>query len=94
MPAETVIETVTLDRQAVMDLLVEVEGVSDALAWIAGCFPTPLTEELEKVTSRIADQVLSAWPEDDDAPSPRVDLNEAGHKRGRELLAELVAVDA
>jgi hypothetical protein len=86
MPADTV----TVDREAVMDLLVEVNGVSDALGWLGGCFPAPLFEELERTASRVADEVLGAWPEEDDAGGPRVDLNDAGHERGRKLLSELL----
>ena len=74
-----------------MALLVEAEGVANALATIAGCFPTPLTEDLERRMGRVADQMVGAWPvNDDDKSHPRIALNEAGHERGRELLAELV----
>ena len=90
MPADTVTNTVTLDRQAVMDLLVEVNGVSDAMAWLGGCHPAPLCDQLERKASRVADEVLGPWPENDDEGGPRVDLNDAGHERGRGLLREVL----
>lgn len=83
-------DTITLDRQAVMDLLVEVNGVSDALAWLGGCHPAPLCDQLERKASRVADEVLGPWPENDDEGGPRVDLNDAGHERGRGLLREVL----
>lgn len=84
MPASTV----TLDRQIVVDLLVEAEAVAHALGWIGGCAPSPLVEELERRASAVADQAVAPWPADESGP--RWDLHEAGFVRGRELLAEIL----
>ena len=87
-------ETITIDREAVMALLIEAEGVSNALAKIAGCYPTPLSEELDNRTATVAEAVLGAWPNDDDDEShPRINLYEAGHERARALLAELAGLE-
>ena len=90
MPADTLTETVTLDRAAVMELLVEANGVSDAMGWLGGAFPAPLFDQLERKASRVADALLGPWPENDDEGGPRVDLNDAGPERGRELLREVL----
>ena len=57
MPADTISETVTLDRKAVMELLVEASTIADAIHTLCGVEPTPLTRALESKVERVAEAV-------------------------------------
>ena len=72
MPADTV----TLDRQAVIALLIEAYAVCDVLEDIAGVCPTALTEELGRQLEAVA--VATLGPIEDgpngEMVGPAVDL--------------------
>lgn len=90
MPADTLTETVTLDRQAVMDLLVEAHAVADVFEALSGVSPTTLTEELIERVERIAHALFGDFDgvaNDGNLDwGPRVDLWKAGERRADELL--------
>lgn len=84
----TLTETVTLDRRAVMDLLVEAEAVAEVFEILSGVCPTKLTDRLTHLSERVAEGVLG---DTQDGPKgeiigPRVDLWDAAKSRAHELL--------
>jgi len=88
MPAETV----TLDRQAALDLLSEVYKVADVLEAISGTCPTRLTKALTDRASIVGEAVLGPTQDGPDGVSvgPLVDLwNENG---AREFFRGLAGV--
>jgi hypothetical protein len=82
-------DTVTLDREAVMDLLVEVHAVTTVLERIAGVCPTTLTEALVNKTERVAEAVLGELSPNRDT-GPRVELWDAGDRGADDFLRPLV----
>lgn len=82
---ETLTETVTLDRQAVMELLVEAHAVADVFETIAGVCPTELTDRLTQATERIAHDILGECAPNLDE-GPRFELWVAGEQRRDELM--------
>jgi hypothetical protein len=87
MPAETI----TLDRNAVYDLLVEVHAVADVAEAIAGVCPTTLTESMTHKAELIAEALLGPTQENSKGFSgPRFELWQAGARRADEFLASIV----
>lgn len=87
MPADTTTETVTVDREAVMELLVEVNAVANVLEHIFGTCPTDLTDELTTKAERIAEAVLGEHTDPNLETGPRAELWDAGWQRARELVS-------
>lgn len=81
--------TVTLEREAVIDLLVEAHAVIDILEAVGGVCPTPITEDLTELVESIAEVVLGAPGDQLEGDTSREMLWNAGRIRARELLAEL-----
>lgn len=72
-------ETVTLDRQAVLDLVQEAHAVADVFEAITGVAPTTLTEQLQRRAEVIAEAVLGPLPPNLDE-GPRFELWRAADK--------------
>jgi hypothetical protein len=77
--------TVTIDREALMALLVEAEALTNVVCKIVGDATPPLTEPLDAALDRVEEAVLGSWPDDGES-GPRFDLDQRGHERARELL--------
>jgi len=85
MPVDTVTETVTVEREALYQLLVEVHGVHVAADRLAG---PDLTDAIFAPLMLKADVVertssLEMWPEDDDESGV---IWDDGYRRSKELL--------
>ena len=79
--------TVTLDRQAVVDLLVEIHSLADVLEGIAGVTPIAVMADLLLKVQDIADVVLGPIEEGPDGfVGAHPDLWEAGERRAEELV--------
>lgn len=78
---------VTLDRQAVVDLLVEIHAVEYVLEDIEGVTPVPVMSELLLKAQGIADVILGPIEETDGQfVGAHPDLWESGERRAEELV--------
>jgi hypothetical protein len=80
--------TVTVDREALLDLLAAAHAVADTVEALGGVSPAPLTVELVVKAEVLAQQVLGECAPNFDEGA-RVELWGQGRRRSAAFLAEL-----
>lgn len=88
MPADTV----TVDRQALYDLLVECHAVCDIGEIVNGSGPPVYMEDLLEKAERVASEILGDTSSHLDE-GPREDLWAAGRAEARRWIQDLAAAD-
>jgi hypothetical protein len=86
---------VELDRQAVMDLLLEAQVVVDIIDALTGESPSRLTDKLQMRTWIVAEELLGDWAVNiGAAPGAREELDDATREETRARFRELAGSDA
>jgi hypothetical protein len=81
---------VELDRQAVIDLLLEAQVVVDMIDALAGESPSRLTDKLSTQIEIVAEELLGEWAMNIDAsPGDREALDDAARQESRGRFREL-----
>lgn len=86
MPAETTTATVTLDRQAVLELLVDATAAVDVIEELADHTAATFTQELERKIDSVAHAALGSGETEG---GPRQALWTDGERRARAVVTAL-----
>ena len=84
MPADTV----TVDREALVEFLVEIDAVAAHEIILAGNVETPIVEHIYRLLETFENSVFGGSLTDSD------ELHGRAHERGRELVRDLYQLEA